>query len=130
MSEITRVMLMIVRVGVDLAKNLIQVHAVDAAGRRVVARALKRDQFRAWCEQLPKNCLLAMECHSVVKVRNMEKGNHCGAQIMINRSRSLCSSGIPFAYDPNRIILSGSYPCFIFKTISSIFSLSIIENEF
>ena len=64
MSEITRVMLMIVRVGVDLAKNLIQVHAVDAAGRRVVARALKRDQFRAWCEQLPKNCLLAMEACS------------------------------------------------------------------
>jgi transposase len=57
-------MLMIVRVGVDLAKNLIQVHAVDAAGRRVVARALKRDQFLAWCGQLPKGCLVAMEACS------------------------------------------------------------------
>ena len=64
MSEITRVMLMIVRVGVDLAKNLIQVHAVDAAGRRVIARALKRDQFFAWCEQLPPGCLVAMEACS------------------------------------------------------------------
>ncbi len=64
MSEITRVMLMIVRVGVDLAKNLIQVHAVDAAGRRVAARALKRDQFIAWCEQLPTGCLVAMEACS------------------------------------------------------------------
>ena len=64
MSEITRVMLMIVRVGVDLAKNLIQVHAVDAAGRRVVARAIMRDQFLAWCGQLPKGCLVAMEACS------------------------------------------------------------------
>ena len=64
MSEITRVMLMIVRVGVDLAKNLIQVHAVDAAGRRVVCRALKRDQFIAWCEQLPRGCVVAMEACS------------------------------------------------------------------
>jgi transposase len=64
MSEITRLMLLIVRVGVDLAKNLIQVHAVDAAGRRVVARAFKRDQFFAWCEQLPAGCLVAMEACS------------------------------------------------------------------
>ena len=53
MSEITRApALPIVRVGVDLAKLVIQVHAVDAAGRRVVSRALKRDQFIAWCAQL------------------------------------------------------------------------------
>ena len=64
MSEITRLVMMIVRVGVDLAKNLIQVHAVDAAGRRVVARAFKRDQFFAWCEQLPAGCLVAMEACS------------------------------------------------------------------
>jgi transposase len=64
MSEITRLMLLIVRVGVDLAKNLIQVHAVDAAGKRVVTKALKRDQFFAWCEQLPKGCVVAMEACS------------------------------------------------------------------
>jgi transposase len=51
----------IVRVGVDLAKNVLQVHAVDATGRRVVARAFKRDQFMAWCAQLPAGCLVAME---------------------------------------------------------------------
>ena len=62
MSEITRApALPIVRVGVDLAKLVIQVHAVDAAGRRVVSRALKRDQFIAWCAQLPAMCLVAME---------------------------------------------------------------------
>jgi len=45
----------------DLAKNVIQVHAVDAADRRVVARSIKRDQFVAWCAQLPAGCLVAME---------------------------------------------------------------------
>jgi transposase len=62
MGEITRVL--IARVGVDLAKLVIQVHAVDAAGLRVLSRALKRDQFIAWCEQLPAGCLVAMEACS------------------------------------------------------------------
>jgi len=63
MAEITRAL--IARVGVDLAKNVIQVHAVDAAGRRVVSRSLKRDQFLAWCQkELPAGCLLAMEACS------------------------------------------------------------------
>ena len=52
MAEITRAL--IARVGVDLAKNVIQVHAVDAAGRRVVRRAFKRELFVAWCVQLPQ----------------------------------------------------------------------------
>jgi hypothetical protein len=64
MSGIARLMLLIVRVGVDLAKNLIHVHAVDAAGRKVVGRAFKRDQFFAWCEQLPAGCVVAMEACS------------------------------------------------------------------
>jgi len=62
MAEITRAV--IARVGVDLAKNVIQVHAVDGAGRRVVARAFKREAFLAWCAQLPAGCLVAMEACS------------------------------------------------------------------
>jgi len=62
MSEITRAS--IARVGVDLAKQVIQVHAVDGGGRRVVARALKREQFLAWCAQLPAGCVVAMEACS------------------------------------------------------------------
>src|ERR1035437_10726559 len=57
MSEITRV-------GVDLAKNVIQVHAVDAAGKVVTNRQLKRDKFIEWCMQLPAMCLLAMESYT------------------------------------------------------------------
>ena len=62
MAEITRAL--IARVGVDLAKNVIQVHAVDAAGRRVVSKAIKRDAFLAWCAQLPPGCVVAMEACS------------------------------------------------------------------
>jgi transposase len=49
---------------VDLAKNLIQLHAVDAAGKVVTNRALKREKFLEWCAQLPQSCLVAMEACS------------------------------------------------------------------
>ena len=45
MSEITRV-------GIDLAKSVIQVHAVDGMGKLVTNRQLSRDKFLAWCAQL------------------------------------------------------------------------------
>ena len=54
MSEITRV-------GVDLAKSVIQVNAVDADGKLVTNRQLSRDKFVPWCAQLPAGCLVAME---------------------------------------------------------------------
>jgi len=59
MEQITRGQ--IVRVGVDLAKHVIQVHGVDGAGRVVVAKALARDRFMGWCAQLPPGCVVAME---------------------------------------------------------------------
>jgi transposase len=55
----------ITRVGVDLAKNVLQVHAVDQAGATVVNKPLKRDQFLAWCSQnMPSGCLIAIESTS------------------------------------------------------------------
>ena len=54
MSEITRV-------GVDLAKRFIQVHAVDATGKVVINKQLARDKFMLWCRQLPQGCLIAMQ---------------------------------------------------------------------
>ena len=55
MSEITRV-------GVDLAKRVIQVHAVDAAGRVVAAKALAREKFAPWCAQLPPGWVAMESC--------------------------------------------------------------------
>ena len=54
----------ITRVGVDLAKRVLQVHAVDSLGQRVTGRALSRDKFLLWCTQLPAGCLVAMEASS------------------------------------------------------------------
>lgn len=66
MSQITRAVVPdeAVRVGVDLAKRVIQVHAVDAAGRVLTTRALARDKFIARCAQLPAGCIVAMETSS------------------------------------------------------------------
>ena len=52
------------RVGADLAKRVIQVHAVDGTGRVVCRRALARDKFIAWCSRLPSGCIVAMEISS------------------------------------------------------------------
>ena len=60
MSEITRV-------GADLAKRVIQVHAVDVGGKLVTNKALARDKFILWCAQLPAGCLVAMEAEPVHK---------------------------------------------------------------
>ena len=54
----------ITRVGVDLAKHVIQVHAVDGSGKLRPSRALARDKFMAWCAQLPPGCMVAMEASS------------------------------------------------------------------
>ena len=50
-------------VGVDLAKNVIQIHGVDAAGKTVVRRQLRRSQFLAFFEGRPR-CLIGMEACS------------------------------------------------------------------
>ncbi|MFM0260035.1 IS110 family RNA-guided transposase [Paraburkholderia sediminicola] len=53
----------ITRVGVDLAKNVIQIHAVDAAERVVARRAIARNRLLSWFANL-KPCLIAMEACS------------------------------------------------------------------
>ncbi len=53
----------VTRIGVDLAKNVFQVHAGDAKGDVVVARALKRGALLKFFDRLPR-CLVAMEACS------------------------------------------------------------------
>ena len=47
-------------VGLDLAKHVFQVHAIDAFGRVIVAKALRRKDVLAFFAQLPE-CLVGME---------------------------------------------------------------------
>ena len=47
-------------VGLDLAKHVFQVHCVDASGRVIVAKALRRKDVLFFFAQLPE-CLVGME---------------------------------------------------------------------
>lgn len=47
-------MLEVCTVGIDLAKNVIQVHGIDANGKVVVRRQLRRSQFLAFFEEQPR----------------------------------------------------------------------------
>ncbi|MDC7267130.1 hypothetical protein K0P03_34490 [Shinella sp. HY16] len=50
-------------VGLDLAKNVFQVHAIDDVGNVIVRRQLRRNQLLHFFEQLPP-CLVGMEACS------------------------------------------------------------------
>lgn len=122
MSEITRAL--ITRVGVDLAKAVIQVHAVDAAGRRVLARSLKREQFLAWCEQLPKGCMVAMEAcssghHWARRLRAMDLDARLIAAHFVTPYRMEGRSGKNDATDAAAICEAASRPSMRFVPIKS-----------
>ena len=50
----------VMTVGLDLAKHVFQVHAIDAFGRVIVAKALRRKDVLGFFAQLPK-CLVGLE---------------------------------------------------------------------
>jgi transposase len=63
MEELTRQSA--VRVGVDLAKNTLQIHSENGHGRVLWAKAVHRDRFVGWCiSNLPAGCTIAMEACS------------------------------------------------------------------
>ena len=63
MSKSIRNLSTVTRVGLDLAKRVFQVHAVDAKGEIVVARKLTRSQLIPFFAELPL-CVVAMEACS------------------------------------------------------------------
>jgi transposase len=63
----------ITTVGIDLAKNVFQVHAVNEFGKTVIKRQLRRDQVAEFFENLP-SCLIGMEaCGSA---------HHCARKLL------------------------------------------------
>ena len=63
MGKSIRNIAVVTRVGLDLAKNAFQVHAVDAKGETVVARKLARGRLVAFFAELP-SCVVAIEAYS------------------------------------------------------------------
>ena len=64
-------------VGIDLAKNLVQVHGVDERGRRVLRKQLKRNQVLSFFANVTP-CLIGMEacCSAHYWARQLEKLGH------------------------------------------------------
>lgn len=50
----------ITTIGIDLAKNVFQIHGVDEQGKTVIMKQLKRDQVAPFFASLP-TCLIGME---------------------------------------------------------------------
>ena len=63
----------VTRVGLDLAKKVFQVHAIDANGEIVVARKLARGRLIRFFSELPR-CVVAMEACS--------SAHHWGRQLL------------------------------------------------
>ena len=82
------------RVGADLARRVIQAHAVDASGKLVTNRAMARDKFIAWCAQLPAGCWFAMEVSS--------SAHHWARKGAVGHHRGTASKGDPDDIGPGR----------------------------
>jgi transposase len=64
-------------IGLDIAKNVFQVHGVDGGGAVVIRRALRRSQVLGWFAKLPP-CLVGMEACATAHywARELEKLGH------------------------------------------------------
>ncbi len=58
-------------IGVDLAKSVFQVHGVDATGKAVVRRQLRRAEVLRFFAKLPP-CLVGMEACATAYYRGRE----------------------------------------------------------
>jgi transposase len=50
----------ITAIGIDLAKNAVQIHGVDERGKALLKKQLKRDQVTAFFANVPP-CLIGLE---------------------------------------------------------------------
>ncbi len=121
----------ITRVGVDLAKQVIQVHAVDAAGQRVMARALPRAKFLVWCAQLPPGCTVAMEAcsgahHWARRLVSMGLDARIMAGHLVAPYRSQGKSGKNDANDAAAVCEAASRPTMHFVPIKSVEQQSLL----
>ncbi len=121
----------VARVGVDLAKRVIQVHAVDAGGLLLASRALSRDKFVSWCAQLPAGCIVAMEAsssahHWARKLRSMGLDARIIAAHLVTPYRMQGNCGKNDANDAAAICEAASRPSTHFVPIKSVEQQSML----
>jgi transposase len=120
-----------VRVGVDLAKRVIQVHAVDAGGGVVTRRALVRDKFIEWCVMLPAGCIVAMEAsssahHWARKLTALGLDARIISAQLVSPYRSQGATGKNDANDAAAICEAASRPTMRFIPVKSIEQQSML----
>lgn len=120
-----------VRVGVDLAKRVIQVHAVDAGGRVITSRALARDKFIEWCVMLPAGCVVAMEAsssahHWARKLIDLGLDARIISAQLVSPYRSEGATGKNDANDAAAICEAASRPTMRFIPVKSIEQQSML----
>lgn len=123
MTEIAQAL--IARVGVDLSKRVYQVHAVDRAGTRVLAKAMTPDRFHAWCANLPAACMVAMEAcggahHTARRLRLLGLDARLIAGHLVTPYRMAGKSGKNDANDAAAICEAASRPQMRFVAIKSV----------
>ena len=121
----------VVRVGVDLAKRVIQVHAVDAVGRVLTSRALARDRFIEWCARFPDGCIVAMEASSSAhhwsrKLLALGLDPRIISAQLVEPYRSQGTSGKNDANDAAAICEAASRPTMRFIPVKSIEQQSML----
>lgn len=120
-----------VRVGVDLAKHVIQVHAVDAGGRVLASRALPRARFTEWCVRLPAGCVVAMEAsssahHWARKLNALGLDARIISAQLVSPYRSQGSTGKNDANDAAAICEAASRPTMRFIPVKSVEQQSML----
>ena len=120
-----------VRVGVDLAKRVIQVHAVDASGHVISGRALARDKFIEWCVRLPAGCIVAMEAsssahHWARKLIGLGLDARIISAQLVSPYRSQGATGKNDANDAAAICEAASRPTMRFIPVKSIEQQSML----
>jgi transposase len=120
-----------VRVGVDLAKRVIQVHAVDEGGRVLSSRALARDKFIEWCVRLPAGCVVAMEAsssahHWARKLIGLGMDARIISAQLVSPYRSEGATGKNDANDAAAICEAASRPTMRFIPVKSIEQQSML----
>ena len=80
-------------IGLDLAKSIFQVHAVDASGEIVVRKALRRAQVLPFFAKLPP-CLIEMEACGTSHhwARELTKLGHEGEADAASLREALCEA--------------------------------------
>ena len=120
-----------VRVGVDLAKHVIQVHAVDAGGRVLTTKAVARGKFIEWCVRLPRGCMVAMEAsssahHWARKLVSLGLEARIISAQLVEPYRSQGASGKNDANDAAAICEAASRPSMRFIPVKSIEQQSML----